>query len=309
MGVKEDQLIEALGYIGFTSPAADEWRTFGPEILGAQLVEAGPDDGVRLRVDDAHHRITVYTGDANGVAYLGWLVAGPDALDRMVDRLRGNGVEVVAGDAATASERGVTDVASFEDPFGFRHELAWGQRRAPSSFRPGRAISGFVTGDGGLGHAVLIVPDITEAERFYIGVLGFALTDHIEAGISLRFLHCNPRHHSLAFAAVPGMVGFHHLMLEVAALDDVGTAWDLVQSRNDIPVAMTLGRHTNDAMTSFYLRTPSGFEIEYGWGGKRVEDEEHWIVQSYDAQSTWGHKPPAPPLFPGIIAPFPRLHT
>jgi len=297
-------MIEALGYIGFTSPAADHWRTFGPEILGAQLAEPGNDDVVRLRLDDARHRISVEPGDANGVAYFGWLVAGPDALEGMVDRVRDGGVEVLAGDATLASERGVTGLVHFEDPFGFRHELAWGQRRAPSSFRPGRAISGFVTGDGGLGHAVLIVPDLAEAERFYIGVLGFALSDHVEAGMSLSFLHCNPRHHSLAFAAVPGMVGFHHLMLEVGELDDVGTAWDLVQSRDDIPVAMTLGRHTNDAMTSFYLRSPSGFEIEYGWGGKRVEDDEHWIAQSYDTVSTWGHKPPEQPLLPGIIAPF-----
>ncbi|HBZ72441.1 MAG TPA: glyoxalase, partial [Deltaproteobacteria bacterium] len=59
------------------------------------------------------------------------------------------------------------------DPFGFRHELAWGQLARPSSFRPGRAISGFVTGRGGLGHAVLIVPDLERAQAFYTGVLGF----------------------------------------------------------------------------------------------------------------------------------------
>jgi 3,4-dihydroxy-9,10-secoandrosta-1,3,5(10)-triene-9,17-dione 4,5-dioxygenase len=35
---------------------------------------------------------------------------------------------------------------------------------------------------------------------------------------------------------------------------------------------MTLGTHTDDRMTSFYLRTPSGFEIEYGCGGRFVDD-------------------------------------
>ena len=65
-------------------------------------------------------------------------------------------------------------------------------------------------------------------------------------------------------------------MLEVAALDDVGTALDIVNERQ-IPLAMSLGRHTNDLMTSFYVRTPSGFEIEYGTGGlarrrRHVED-------------------------------------
>ena len=40
---------------------------------------------------------------------------------------------------------------------------------------------------------------------------------------------------------------------------------------------MTLGRHTNDLMTSFYVRTPSGFEIEYGTGGLVVDDDT-WEV-------------------------------
>ena len=53
-------------------------------------------------------------------------------------------------------------------------------------------------------------------------MLGFRLSDRIEAEVCLRFLHCNSRHHTLAFAAVPGMVGMHHLMLEVGSLDDVG---------------------------------------------------------------------------------------
>ena len=66
---------------------------------------------------------------------------------------------------------------------------------------------------------------------------------------------------------------------------------------------MTLGTHTNDRMTSFYVRTPSGFEIEYGCGGVIVDDAS-WVVQSYDAQSVWGHKPPEQPLPPGILRPF-----
>ena len=63
---------------------------------------------------------------------------------------------------------------------------------------------------------------------------------------------------------------------------------------------MSLGRHTNDMMTSFYVRTPSGFEIEYGTGGVLV-DEENWEVENYDAMSFWGHRPPEERLVPGIV--------
>lgn len=296
-------MIESLGYIGFASPKAEEWLVFGPEILGLEVAGRGPDGAVRLRVDDIAYRIVVHPGERDDLAYVGWTVAGPSALDAAVVALEKEGLTVDHGDAALAALRAVAGLAWFVDPFGFRHELAWGQLARPSTFRPGRPMSGFVTGAGGLGHAVLIVPDLERALRFYTGVLGFRLSDRIDAGISVRFLHCNPRHHSLALGGAPGMVGVHHLMLEVASLDDVGTALDLCEKRR-IPLAMTLGRHTNDHMTSFYLRTPSGFEIEYGWGGRLVEDEASWVVGAYEATSIWGHHPPATPLIPGILRPF-----
>jgi 2,3-dihydroxybiphenyl 1,2-dioxygenase len=300
-------VIESLSYIGFRSPRAEEWATFGPEILGLELVDRGPDGAVRLRHDDAAFRIAIHPGEADDLAYLGWAVAGPEALADAVSRLETQGLVVHRGSPALAAERAVTEVVWLSDPFGFRHELSWGQLTRPSTFRPGRAVSGFVTGEGGLGHCVLIVPDLAEAERFYMGVLGFTLSDCVEVGMSIRFLHCNSRHHSLAFAVVPGMVGVHHMMLELSALDDVGSAYDLVQGRDDIPVAMTLGRHANDLMTSFYLRTPSGFEIEYGWGGALVDESETWVAGSYDAISVWGHKTPDEPLLPGILRPFPPV--
>jgi 2,3-dihydroxybiphenyl 1,2-dioxygenase len=295
-------VIQSLGYIGFTSPSAEEWLEFGPSILGLEAAGRGPDGAVRLRVDDAAWRIAVHPGERNDLAYLGWTLAGPAALEAAVVSLEKHGLSLQRGDAELIALRAVTDLAWFVDPFGFRHELSWGLAARPSSFRPGRPLAGFVTGAGGLGHVVLIVPDLDHAERFFTEVLGFRLSDRIEVGISLRVLHCNPRHHTLALMAIPGAVGLHHLMLEVASLDDVGTALDLCHQQG-LPLAMGLGRHTNDHMTSFYVRSPSGFEIEYGWGGRLVPQDGSWTVGSYDAISIWGHDRPAQPLPPGIVHP------
>jgi extradiol dioxygenase len=296
-------LIRSLDYIGFRSPNAEKWLEFGPEILGLELAGRGPDGAVRLRVDDAAWRISVHPGAADDLAYLGWGVGGPSQLEDAIVTLEKQGFQLHRAESALAAERAVAELAWFIDPFGFRHELSYGLQIRPTTFRPGRPMSGFVTGSGGVGHAVLIVPDLVRAERFFTEVLGFRLSDRIDAGLSLRFFHCNTRHHSLAFAAVPGVVGMHHLMLEVNSLDDVGTALDLCNARQ-IPLAMTLGCHTNDRMTSFYVRTPSGFEIEYGYGGRTVDDPETWVVRSYEAGSIWGHKPPAQPMPPAIVRPF-----
>jgi len=78
-------------------------------------------------------------------------------------------------------------------------------------------------------------------------------------------------------------------MLEVEQFTDVGRALDIVNDKK-LTLAMSLGRHTNDMMTSFYVRTPSGFEIGYGTGGLLV-DEENWEFETYDAMSFWGHRP------------------
>lgn len=301
-------MIDSLSYIGFTTPNVDEWLDFGPNILGLEVAGRDADGALRLRVDDAAQRIVLHPGERNDLAYLGWAVAGPAALADAVVSLEKHGFAVQRGDGELAKQRAVADLVWFADPFGFRHELSWGLLERPGSFRPGRPLSGFVTGANGLGHAVLLLPDLERAERFYTDVLGFQLSDCIESGIRLRFFHCNGRHHSLAFAAIPGLVGMHHLMLEVASLDDVGTALDLCNAQK-LPIVMSLGRHTNDHMTSFYVRSPSGFEIEYGWGGRLVENPDTWQVGFYDAQSIWGHKPPAQPLPPAILRPFNPART
>ena len=80
----------------------------------------------------------------------------------------------------------------------------------------------------------------------------------------------------------------NHFMLQVQSVDDVGSTYDLFQ-QTDVPITRSLGRHTNDLMVSFYMRSPSGFEVEYGWGA-RVVDDATWQVQMHTMESIWGHR-------------------
>ncbi len=296
-------MIQSLAYLGFNSPNATEWSTFGPEVLGAELVDV---DGAAagLRVDDAAWRVAIHEADENDIAYIGWDVGDAAGLEGVSARLTAAGFDVGSDRDANAdviAARQVDDLAWITDPFGFRHEFTHGHAQAATPLSPGRAMQGgFVTGAGGMGHLVVIVPDGEVANDFYLDTLGFSHSDDVEAGVTVRFLHCNQRHHSFAFSVVPGMVGVHHFMLEVEVPDDVGRAYDIVNER-DLPVAMSLGRHTNDEMFSFYVRTPSGFEVEYGSGGRLIDASAPWEPTTYDATSTWGHKPPPKRLFPGIL--------
>jgi len=106
--------------------------------------------------------------------------------------------------------------------------------------------------------------------------------------ITLTFLHCNPRHHTIALAPVPAPKRLNHIMLQVASLDDVGSGLDAAQAAG-VRISSSLGKHSNDRMISFYMETPSGFDIEYGFGGVEIDDAT-WQTTTYDSTSLWGHK-------------------
>ena len=176
---------------------------------------------------------------------------------------------------------------SFSDPAGNRLEAFHGAEIDDTPFSPGRSISGFRTGALGLGHIVLTVERIDDVMPFYVDVLGFRLSDYIEKPFRAYFFHVNPRHHSLALIET-GKNGVHHLMVELFSLDDVGQAYDIALAEERVNV--TLGRHTNDYMTSFYTRTPSSFMVECGWGGREVDPATWQPVEMHHGPSLWGHE-------------------
>ena len=180
--------------------------------------------------------------------------------------------------------------------------------QADRPFHSPRAIAGFEAGKLGLGHIVLSVDDYEASLRFYRDGLGLRISDFIElemgpAGSTMvAFLHSGPRHHSIAIAQFPAAKRLHHFMLQLRDIDDIGSTHDLCQDQR-VPIASGLGRHTNDHMLSFYMQTPSGFQVEYGCGG-RVIDDSDWDVQLHQVASVWGHRPPTAPAIaePAVTA-------
>ena len=64
-------------------------------------------------------------------------------------------------------------------------------------------------------------------------------------------------------------------MLEVDNLDDVFLTYEQVR-KSQYPVVMAPGKHSNDRMFSFYCATPSGFQIEIGWGGREATHQSEY---------------------------------
>lgn len=291
-------LIRSLGYVRIESTDPQAWREFGTRQLGMTEGRGPEPDVVYLRMDDFPSRLVVVPGETDRLAATGWEVATHADLESVGASLDRAGVPVKAGTSAELATRRVASLLWFDAPDGHRMEVFAG---ASLDNRPAFCAYGtkFVTGDLGLGHVVIPVADDEAAMTFYVGVLGFRLRDSMAlppelagrpAGgppAMMRFLGLNARHHSLGLAPMASPAGIIHLMIEVETLDDVGRAMDRV-SRRGGKISATLGRHANDQMVSCYIRTPGGFDIEYGTDGLLVDDQT-WIARQTTAVSLWGH--------------------
>jgi 2,3-dihydroxybiphenyl 1,2-dioxygenase len=279
--------ILSLGYVGFSSNHLEEWSRFASDLLGLEAAAASR-NAVSLRCDNRAQRLFVERGSTETISCIGWEVADADALAALAARLSNAGVAVEPGSPELAAQRRVKALITFLDPLGNRLEAFYGGEDGAAPFQPARALSGFRTGAQGLGHVVLTARDAETVLPFYRDLLGFQLSDYTLRPFKAFFFHLNARHHSFAVVET-GKDGFHHLLLELNALDDVGQGYDLAQLEED-RVAVTLGRHTNDFMTSFYARSPSGLLIEYGWGGRAIEPETWEPFECDYGPSFWGHE-------------------
>ncbi|ALG12691.1 iron-dependent extradiol dioxygenase HsaC [Kibdelosporangium phytohabitans] len=290
--------IRQLAYLRIEATDMAKWREYGLKVLGMVEGRGTDENALYLRMDDFPARLVIFPGERDRLAQSGWEAANAAELAEVRAALDEASVPYKEGTPAELADRRVVELIRFDDPSGNTLEVFHGaaleHRRVVSPYG-----HKFVTAQQGLGHVVLSTHDDEAALRFYRDVLGFRLRDSMRLPPQLvgrpadgppawlRFFGCNPRHHSLAFLPMPTPSGIVHLMVEVENSDDVGLTLDRAL-RREVPLSATLGRHVNDLMLSFYMKTPGGFDVEFGCEGRQVDDED-WIARESTAVSLWGH--------------------
>jgi 3,4-dihydroxy-9,10-secoandrosta-1,3,5(10)-triene-9,17-dione 4,5-dioxygenase len=290
--------IRSLGYLRLEATDVSAWREYGLKVLGMVEGSGSTDGALYLRMDEFPARLVIVPGDHDRLIQSGWETANAAGLHEIRKALDIEGTPYKEATAAELADRRVDEMIVFDDPSGNTLEIFHGaaleHRRVVSPYG-----HQFVTEHQGLGHVVLTTRDDMESLHFYRDVLGFKLRDSMrlppqlvgrEAGDPpawLRFFGVNPRHHSLAFMPGETPSGIVHLMIEVGNSDDVGLCLDRALRRK-VPMSATLGRHVNDKMLSFYMKTPGGFDVEFGCEGLEVEDDK-WVARESTAISLWGH--------------------
>jgi 2,3-dihydroxybiphenyl 1,2-dioxygenase len=282
--------VKALGYLRVETEHTDAWVTLATSVLGMACGSNSAGVTAGLRMDDRLQRLVLERGPKDGVAAIGWEVADEKTWTVVAERIEKAGVGVTELDPEAAAAVGARGVVRCLSPAGLPLEIFYGGHVEPVEKFVSPLGVAFRTGELGMGHITVFVEEFDEELVFYHDVLGMHLRELIEVDLDVAFLGCNPRQHAVGIARSPSGSFFDHVMIEVEELDDVGRAYDRCRS-GAAPVSMTLGRHWNDRMFSFYLITPSGFRIEYGWGGRLIDaaDWSQVTQRGVGGGSVWGH--------------------
>jgi 2,3-dihydroxybiphenyl 1,2-dioxygenase len=289
-----------LGYVVVESQRLTEWRRFGADAIGLHVDEL-TGDVLRFRLDERECRFLIQRGPAEDLMALGWQVDDHETFDRIVQRVTKRGVPITEGTPEEAALRGVERLWRFAGPKGIVQEIFTVPR---TTARPLQMLtSGFVSGEGGMGHVAITTRDPEGLHSYFSTVFDSRLSDYIDENVGgltlkIRFLRVNERHHSVAIANVrplrvdPIRTRAQHVNIQAATLADMLSAHQRVRDLG-FKMAWSVGQHTNDRSLSFYCVTPAGFELEVGWNPTTVgpELEPMWEPTTYQGISIWGHTP------------------
>ena len=290
-----------LGYIGFEVADVDAWRQLCTDVIGLMPAGENVDGSIGFRMDECFQRLFLREGGADDVCAIGLCADSIDEYAATLARLTANNIEFETLSTTAASARGVERLVQLSGPYGVPIELATPLQLADVPFTPRYPNEEWLTGNLGIGHILLLVPDKDVMSQFLLDCFGFRYSNTGKGpwngvdGAEVDFLNYNARHHSLAPATVgerlPQLVG--HFMLERKTVDGVGFTYDRVRKAG-LHVTNEIGRHTDGAL-SFYAQTPSGFDFEIGAESFLVDDD--WEVFELTSYSNWGHTfhPAVPP--------------
>ena len=289
--------IKALGYVVIATAQPEAWDRYMTDVVGAMRAGSAGDGAALYRIDERPFRFRIEKGPDELLVAAAYEVSDAAALAEVAEKCVAAGREVAEGSVADAAARGVSAFIRTRDPAGNGLEFFHGDSRDEVAFVSPAGVSGFVTGDMGMGHAVFAAPNFEECHAFYKAI-GFHDTDiprfHFsdapdDPGMGFAFMHAdNGRHHSLAIGEMPqSPPRCVHLMLEMKTQSDVGRCYDRMRIAR-VAESASIGRHVNDQTFGFYMKTPGGFDLEIG-ADPLVIDPATWVPTAHLQPSEWGH--------------------
>ena len=168
--------------------------------------------------------------------------------------------------------------------------------RAPALFREDRVRP------RKLGHVVFGSTDYAASKEFFMGGLGFKLSDEVQ-DIG-AFMRCSPDHHNVLVQAAP-VAFLHHTSWEVDDFDEIGRgAQDMLADHPERHV-WGIGRHWIGSNFFWYFRDTAGNMSEYYSDMDEIIDDQIWDTGIWGLDKSpnhWGPPMPASMIHPEDLA-------
>jgi catechol 2,3-dioxygenase-like lactoylglutathione lyase family enzyme len=130
-------------------------------------------------------------------------------------------------------------------------------------------------------HVVYMIPETSREVEFYVGRLGFRISDcYPNRGYFLRG-GASQNHHNLFLLNPPGAggkLGFHHLAFEMANIHEL-FGGGLNMTRKGWKTMLGPGRHPISSCYFWYFLNPCGGGAEYDFDSDVVD--ENWVGEEF----------------------------
>ena len=262
--------VRSLGYLRLEATDLAAWEVFAGDFLGLMRVD-GADPELALLPDGrlpapARRRAGRRRGD-HGDRLRG---ARPPRARPAGRRRRGRGDRGRAGTADECARTAASPGSSGSTTPAATGSSCSTARSSTTSPVQTPAVSGFVTGDMGMGHVIVSAEDGDATVDFYIDVLGFVERNTMGKTVFHGLQPAPP--HLRRRPPARARAGCSTSWSRSPRSTTSASALDRADALG-VPMMNTLGKHTNDHMVSFYVYSPERYAVEVGWNGLRVDGD------------------------------------
>lgn len=255
----------ATSHIGFRVPDVAAAADFYGRVLGLVTQADLGGGGLRLGWGTGHHVLDLRPGD-QALEHFGFEVRDVGGIDALRSRLTAADLPVDDLDPATVDH--ALDTApgiAVVDPDGNTvHFHGPVQRQGENAADTGRRPIKYQ-------HITLATTDVSRMVAFYVGVVGFRISDQLEDG-RFAWLRSNRDHHTLAIVQTGTSGDIDHYSYDLAEWEDFKAWCDRLTDEN-VDVAWGPGRHGPGNNLFVFFDDPAGNHIELSAEMEKFHDD------------------------------------
>lgn len=273
-----------IGHVALRVPDLEASSEHAMRTLGLRSVRASADAAL-LTANDKHHELQLLADGPPGIDHVGLEVSSERELEGVRDRALAAGSRIVS---EAPEEEGLSRAIRVEAPLGLVFEVYCGMERSapdPAHVLGGRARK--------LGHVTFGVGDKADLVTFLIEVLGFRVSDSVEAFVWLR---CDADHHGIAVGSGFPADVMHHYAFELKGWSGMLEYLDHLALQGQ-RLIYGPGRHGPGYNLFTYLPDPGGAILEAYADLQRIEDDATYTPMGWESHpnpvNLWGPPPPA----------------